>query len=132
MTTDSEAIVVEADLDAPPGTVWRALTEPELLAAWLEPDAGVTIEVLEAEPCQRLRLGWRGPDGARDAAGLALDTEVTFTLVPTEAGGTRLTVVHAGFAARPMTLATAEVIALPAAGPGRGEPTMMGELRWAA
>ncbi len=36
---EARSITVECDLDAPPEKVWRALTEPELLSAWLEPNA---------------------------------------------------------------------------------------------
>ena len=32
------SIVAEYDLPYPPEKVWRALTEPELLAAWLMPN----------------------------------------------------------------------------------------------
>jgi uncharacterized protein YndB with AHSA1/START domain len=34
----AESIVVECDLPEPPEKVWRALTVPELLAAWLMPN----------------------------------------------------------------------------------------------
>ena len=85
-----------------------------------------------AEPCERLRLGWRGPDGEHDAAGRPLDTEVTFTVVPTDAGGTRLTVFHEGFPATVKVMARAQVIVVPIASRDSGEPTMMGGYRWAA
>ena len=32
---ETQSIVVDYDLPYPPEKVWRALTEPELLAAWL-------------------------------------------------------------------------------------------------
>jgi len=35
----ADSLSFECDLEEPPEQVWRALTEPELLAAWLEPDA---------------------------------------------------------------------------------------------
>ena len=126
------SIVTEAELDAPPEMVWRALIEPDLLASWLAPDAGVAWEVLEAEPHRRLRLSWRGEDGELDASGQPLDTEVTFTLAPTQAGGTWLTVVHAGFAARVGAVAQAEIIVMPTAARSGRSPTMMGGLKWAA
>ena len=104
-----DAIVVDCDLDQPPEQVWRALTEPELLAAWLmpndihpavgdrfvlqgEPDEGGAIdcEVLAAEPHRLLRYSWRGEEG--------LDTIVTFELDGTPSGGTHLRIVHNGFA----------------------------------
>jgi len=105
-----DPIVVDTDLDAPPETVWRALTTPELVEAWLgdgdiRAEVGhrfaftpageepVECEVLEAERAERLRVSWRG----RDAAGGAIESEVAFVLIPTIGGGTRLRVVHDGF-----------------------------------
>ncbi|TWS94466.1 SRPBCC domain-containing protein [Reyranella sp. CPCC 100927] len=112
MTDDracDDSITVECDLDQPPAQVWRALTEPELLAAWLmpndirpavgdrfvlqgEPDVGGAIdcEVLAAEPHRLLRYSWRGGEG--------LDSVVTFELAGTPSGGTHLRIVHNGFA----------------------------------
>jgi uncharacterized protein YndB with AHSA1/START domain len=107
---DTEEVVVDCDLDEPPEKVWRALTTPELLAAWLaegdvkaevghrfalKPQAGpVECEVLEADPERRLRLAWR----ERDEAGDLVESEVSFVLTPTITGGTRLRLVHDGFA----------------------------------
>jgi uncharacterized protein YndB with AHSA1/START domain len=105
-------ILLEAALDQPPALVWRALTEPALVARWLgegeiearvgrrftlRPDGapgGETIacEVLEAEPGRRLSYRWRG-EGEGPGA---LDTVVTWILEPTAEGGTRLRLVHDG------------------------------------
>ncbi|HEX4197042.1 MAG TPA: SRPBCC domain-containing protein [Caulobacteraceae bacterium] len=109
-TDAPEAIIVDCDLDEPPEKVWRALTVPELMAAWLadgdiraevghrfamRPATGpVECEVLEADPGSRLRLAWR----ERDEAGELVESEVTFVLTPTIDGGTRLRLVHDGFA----------------------------------
>lgn len=103
MTQDGNTVVVETDIEAPPETVWRVLSEPDLAAEWLAPggmstqpgdrftldDSGrkIDCEVLEADPARRLRLGWREPDG-----GVA--SEVSFVLTPNPAGGTHLQVVH--------------------------------------
>jgi uncharacterized protein YndB with AHSA1/START domain len=107
------AILIEARLDEPPALVWRALTEPELMARWLgEGDveavvgrrfvvrpggaagqAPVDCEVVEAEPERLLSYRWRA-DGEGTAA---LDTVVTWILEPTAEGGTRLRLVHDGF-----------------------------------
>lgn len=103
MIDEANTVVVEADIEAPPERVWRALSEPDLSAAWLAPgevstepgdrftldDDGreIDCEVLEAEPPRRLRLGWREVGG-----GVA--SEVTFTITPTPAGGAHLRVVH--------------------------------------
>ena len=72
----------ECDLPDPPEKVWRALSEPELLAAWLmpndiEPQAGkhfsfagpaapIECQVLDAEPGRMLRFSWRERPGAND------------------------------------------------------------------
>lgn len=107
----SKAIELSWDLPHPPEKVWRALTEPALLAQWLLPtdlelsvgrpfrfkaeptqwwDGIVDSEVIELEAGRRLKYAWRtaGPKG--------LDSTVTWTLMPT-AGGTRLCLEHAGF-----------------------------------
>lgn len=109
-----ENILVDCDLGHSPERVWRALTEPALLAAWLLPndfrpevghrftfapdkrlDGGpVACEVLDLEPERRLRLSWRSTDA--DAGGHALDSVVTFDLQRI-AGGTRLRIAHTGF-----------------------------------
>ncbi|RRI03562.1 SRPBCC domain-containing protein [Mesorhizobium tamadayense] len=111
----------ECELPDPPEKVWRALTEPELLAAWMMPndikpetgkrfafagpDASIECEVLDAEPGKLLRYSWRERPGAEDADHLpAFDSVVTFTLARTVSGGTHLSVVHDGFvpAAQPV------------------------------
>ena len=113
--TETQAIEVDYDLPQSPAKVWRALTEPELLAGWLMPndirpvvghaftfkaqpmpgwDGVVHCEVLEAEPNQRLRYSWRG-----GAEASRLESVVTWTLTPTS-GGTRLVLEHSGFLPR--------------------------------
>lgn len=89
--------------------VWRALTEPTLLARWLLPvqnllleqgtrftfhadpqpgwDGTVNCTLLESEPPHRLRYTWVVGE---------LDTVVTFTLEPTDSG-TRMVLEHDGF-----------------------------------
>jgi uncharacterized protein YndB with AHSA1/START domain len=105
----SEAITFEFDLPHAPEKVWRALTEPELLAEWLLPVIGLELEpgaaftlkaqaypgwdgtvncrVLEIETHRKLSYAWTVP---------FLDTVVTFTLTPT-ASGTHLSIVQSGF-----------------------------------
>src|SRR5712691_10571082 len=109
----TQSISMEYDLPHPRAKVWRALTEPELLAAWLmandmralaghrftfkqQPtpwwDGIVHCEVLELDPHKRLRYSWRsGPESSR------LDTVVTWTLTPTPSCGTKLALEHSGF-----------------------------------
>jgi uncharacterized protein YndB with AHSA1/START domain len=113
-TTDksrSDTVSFEFDLQHAPHKVWRALTNPELLAEWLlpvvegalEPGAAFTFKtqpypgwngivncrVLEIEEPRRLSYTWVVGD-------MDLDTIVTFTLAPTESG-TRLSLVQSGF-----------------------------------
>ena len=107
--SQTELIAFEFDLPHPPEKVWRALTDPALLAQWLLPVVGLGLEpgaaftfraqpqpgwdgtvscrLLEIEPHEKLRWSWVVGD---------IDTVVTFTLIPTESG-TRLSIVHSGF-----------------------------------
>lgn len=159
-TDATESVVLECDLAEPPAKVWKALTEPALLAAWLMPndirpqigarfafaadaDAGggvIECEVLAAEPPSLLRYSWRGDDADRDSRDRALDSVVTFVLTETADGGTHLRLVHDGFPAgalQPVARvaeATPTVIDLEVERTRRRAlPTMaMGGLRWAA
>lgn len=112
MSEDAKTIVVEYDLPHPPAKVWRALTEPALLAAWLMPndfapvvghrftfksrpirewDGTVDCQVLEVDAPKRLVYSWQGGAGE-----WRIDTQVRWTLEAT-ARGTRLTLEHSGF-----------------------------------
>jgi uncharacterized protein YndB with AHSA1/START domain len=114
---ETRSIVVEFDYPYPPEKVWRALTEPDLIAKWLMPndfapvpghtftmrtrpmgkfDGIAHCEVLEAVPNERLRYTWRGGSPEQTGYGAYLDTTVTFDLTPTD-GGTHLRLEHAGF-----------------------------------
>jgi uncharacterized protein YndB with AHSA1/START domain len=109
----AQAITVEYELPHAPAQVWRALTEPGLLAAWLMPndirpvvghtftfktqampgwDGIVQCEILEAEPRKRLRYSWKGGPAAAP-----LDSVVTWALTESPSGGTHLDLVHSGF-----------------------------------
>ena len=106
-----DTLAFECDLPDAPEKVWRALTVPELLAAWMMPNdikpetgsrfafAGpekpIECEVLDAEPGRLLRYSWRERSDTGDANGL--DSIVTFTLARTVSGGTHLRIVHDGF-----------------------------------
>ena len=46
----SDSLVFECDFEDPPEKVWRALTEPELLQAWLTADETVHGEPTHSEP----------------------------------------------------------------------------------
>jgi len=113
-TATETPLSFDCELPDPPEKVWRVLTEPELLAAWMlpndmkpesgkrfafaGPDAPIECEVLEAEPGKLLRYSWRERPGADAADRLpAIDSVVTFTLARTVSGGTHLRIVHDGF-----------------------------------
>ena len=107
--SQTESISFEFDLQHSPEKVWRALTDPVLLAEWLlpvvdlklEPGAAFTFKtqpypgwdglvncrVLEIEAPRTISYTWVVGD---------MDTIVTFTLTPT-ASGTRLSLVQSGF-----------------------------------
>ncbi len=105
----SEAVTLEVELPHAPHKIWRALTEPALIAEWLLPAVGLKLEpgaafVFEAPP----QPGWDGVVNCRVLEIEAprklsyrwvvgdIDTVVTFTLTPTPSG-TRLSIVQSGF-----------------------------------
>ncbi|AEH88612.1 SRPBCC domain-containing protein [Mesorhizobium sp. B283B1A] len=112
-----DALEFEYDLSEPPEKVWRALTVPELLAAWMMPndirpqagsrfafagpEAPIECEILDAEPERLLRYSWREQPGDATRQD-PLDSTVTFTLARTVSGGTHLRIVHDGFARKAM------------------------------
>lgn len=116
--SETQSIVVKYELAQPPEKVWRALTEPKLLAAWLmdndiapvvghrfqfraQPvpgwDGVVDCEVLEVVPFERLSYSWRGGSDQLEGYGGKLDTVVTWTLEKSASGGTLLELNHSGF-----------------------------------
>jgi uncharacterized protein YndB with AHSA1/START domain len=113
---DPTTIRVAQFLAHPPAKVWRALTEPELIARWLMPgdfrlevghryemtalprpntnfSGTVIAEVAAYEPERMLRMRWRDAD---EGQGNLADWTITWTLEP-EGRGTRLFLVHEGF-----------------------------------
>lgn len=100
---DTSRVIVERDFACPPARLWRALTEPHLIAEWLmrsdfAPVPGrefhfgadwgdVACQVLSVEPPLSLAYRW---------AAFGLDSTVTWTLTAT-AGGTRLRMEQVGF-----------------------------------
>ncbi len=105
---NDKAILLEFDLPHSPRKVWRALTDPQLLARWLmktnfapvvgqafqfERDATpawdgvIQGEVIQSEELKSLSYSWRA---------LGVDTVVTWTLEPIP-GGTRLRLEQSGF-----------------------------------
>ena len=109
--SQTETISFEFDLKHSPKKVWRALTDPALLAEWLLPvielklepgaafmfktqsypgwDGTVNCRIIEIDEPNKLSYAWTVP---------FLDTVVTFTLRPTESG-THMTLVQSGFKA---------------------------------
>jgi uncharacterized protein YndB with AHSA1/START domain len=107
----TETISIELELPHPPQKVWRALTDPALLAEWLLPAADLRLEPGAAFTFQAPAFAdWDGTVRCRlvdvDAhkrlsyhwvvGEMEIDTVVTFTLTPT-GEGTRLSVVQSGF-----------------------------------
>ncbi|WP_405880579.1 SRPBCC domain-containing protein [Streptomyces sp. NBC_01136] len=109
-------IRVDQFLPHPPAKVWRALTEPELLARWQMPGSEdfrlevghtytltsvprpnarfsgtVDVRILAYEPERMLRVRWADADPANPA-----DWAITWKL-KLEGHGTRLFLVHEGF-----------------------------------
>jgi uncharacterized protein YndB with AHSA1/START domain len=99
----SDSLVFECDLEEPPEKVWRALTEPELLEAWLDNRESLgtdstDYEILSAEPHRLLRYRWRDREcGSGDNGAREVDSVVTVELAPGHAGGTHLRLTHGEF-----------------------------------
>ncbi len=107
--TGTRSVVVERELPFPPEKVWRALTQPQLIEAWLmkndfSPEVGrrfdlsadwgaVDCQVLAVEPNKALSYSWNVTRGDRADA---LTSVVTWTLTPTGAG-THLRMEQSGF-----------------------------------
>ncbi|HWD25540.1 MAG TPA: SRPBCC domain-containing protein [Rhizomicrobium sp.] len=108
--TETKSVVVERDIAHPPEKLWRALTQPHLIAEWLMnndfvPEVGhrfqlrgdwggvLDCEVLTVEPHKTLSYTW---NYAQADPSLASPTVVTFTLTPTSTG-THLKMEQAGF-----------------------------------
>jgi uncharacterized protein YndB with AHSA1/START domain len=107
---ETRSVVVERDFPYPPGTIWRALTQPQLIAEWLmQNDFALAIghrfnlrgewggvldcEVLAIEPHRMLSYSW---NYAHSDPAFDLNSVVTFTLTPTGTG-TRLRMEQEGF-----------------------------------
>lgn len=101
--SDTRLVVVERVFAHPPEKVWRALTQPELLADWLMQSdfrlevghvfsfsaewGAIDCRIEEIEPLKTLSYTWSAFDVA---------TVVTFTVQPTT-GGTLLRMEQRGF-----------------------------------
>jgi uncharacterized protein YndB with AHSA1/START domain len=101
--TETLSVVVEREIAHPPEKIWRALTQPQLIEAWLmqndfqlvvdhrfnlRGDWGtVDCQVLTIEPNKTLSYSW---------AAYGLESVVTWTLTPTPTG-THLRMEQVGF-----------------------------------
>ena len=108
--SDRRTVRIERDFAHPPEKLWRALTQPQLIADWLMdndfvPALGheftlrgdwggvLDCQVLALEPNRRLSYSW---NFAHDDPAYGLESVVVFTLTPTP-GGTHLCVEQSGF-----------------------------------
>jgi uncharacterized protein YndB with AHSA1/START domain len=119
LKSHTQQIVVDDVFPHAPETIWKTLTDGELMGRWLGMtptgfapvkgkrftyqttaagawDGVIQCEVLEVIPNQRLTYSWRGGHEGNAGYGSRLDTVVTFTLSRAE-NGTRLSLVHSGF-----------------------------------
>jgi len=103
--TETLSVIVERDMPYPADRIWRALTQPHLIAEWLMQNdflpvaghrfrltadwGGVECEVLVIEQYKTLSYTW---------AAFGVATVVTWTLTPTDAG-THLRMEQSGFLA---------------------------------
>lgn len=102
---ETRTVIVERDLPFPAERIWRALTQPHLIAEWLMESefspvldhrfsfsaewGEVHCRVLEIDPGRSLSYTWDG---------LGLESVVTWTLTPTD-GGATLRMEQTGFRA---------------------------------
>jgi uncharacterized protein YndB with AHSA1/START domain len=103
--TETRSAIVEREIAFPPEKIWRALTQPHLIADWLMQNdfqpaidhrfqfrgdwGSVDCQVLAIEPNRSLSYTW---------AAMGLESVVTWTLTP--AGkGTHLRMEQSGFRA---------------------------------
>ncbi|THD55240.1 MAG: SRPBCC domain-containing protein [Bradyrhizobium sp.] len=101
--TETLSVIVEREIAFPPEKIWRALTQPQLIAEWLMQNdfkpvvdhrfslsadwGAVDCQVQTVEPNKTLSYTW---------AAMGLESVVTWTLTPTSAG-THLRMEQSGF-----------------------------------
>ena len=101
--TETRSVVVQRDIPFSPERIWRALTQPHLIEAWLMKNdfkpvvdhrfnlsgdwGAVDCQVLAVEPHKMLTYTW---------AAMGLESVVTWTLTPSSTG-TRLRMEQSGF-----------------------------------
>jgi len=114
----TQDIVIDEVFPHTPETLWKTLTSAELMGRWLMQPTGfaavagnrftfqttpggawdgvIHCQVLEVVPNRRLVYAWKGGHESNTGYGARLDTVVTWSLTPVEAG-TGLRRVHSGF-----------------------------------
>ncbi|MBN8875877.1 MAG: SRPBCC domain-containing protein [Rhodospirillales bacterium] len=104
-STGTRSVIMEREFSYPPEKIWRALTQPHLIAEWLMKNdfqaqlghafvlhgdwGSVSCKILEIEPNRTLSYSW---------VANGLESVVTWTLAPS-AAGTYLRVEQSGFQA---------------------------------
>ena len=118
LNSDVRDIVVDEMFPHAPQVIWKTLTSGELIGRWLmapmgfEPVKGkhftfktsptgewdgiIRCEVLDVVANERLAYSWKSGHVSNVGYGSLLDTVITWTLTPVEAG-TRLRLIHSGF-----------------------------------
>jgi uncharacterized protein YndB with AHSA1/START domain len=118
LKVETQDIVLDEVFPHAAATVWKALTSAQLIGRWLMQPTGfeategkvftfqttpggswdgvIHCRVLEVVPNRRLVYAWKGGHENNTGYGAPLDTIVTWSLTPVEAG-TRIQLVHAGF-----------------------------------
>jgi uncharacterized protein YndB with AHSA1/START domain len=84
----TDHLVFEYELDAPPQKVWRALSIAGFREKWLPKAALADAEPVRSVPGEE--IGYR----MRDDEPPFLDSIVTFQLTPNADGGTHLKIIH--------------------------------------
>lgn len=109
---ETRSVVVEREIPHAPEKLWRALTQPHLIAEWLMkndfklavgerfqfredylPGGALDCEVLTIEPNRTLAYTW---GSTSDNPAFSVKSVVTFTLTPTRTG-TLLRMEQSGF-----------------------------------
>lgn len=101
--TQTRSVIVEREFPFPPERIWRALTQPHLIEAWLMKNdfkpvvdhrfnlradwGAVDCQVVSVEPNKTLSYSW---------AAYGLESVVTWTITPTSTG-THLRMEQSGF-----------------------------------
>lgn len=118
VASGTQQIVVDEVFPHAPETIWKTLTNGELIARWMMPPVGfepvpgnsftfqtkpagewdgvIHCQVLDVVENERFAYAWEGGHESNSGYGSRLETIVTWTLTRV-ANGTRLRLVHSGF-----------------------------------